>query len=89
MSIQSNQNTFKMKVFSSKPTQGNIFSRDNFPPPRNLDPFLVGDGALNFICGNCNNVLLKTVRPRHITQAIYKCSKCGSFNQIDTSLLKH
>ncbi|MBN1682122.1 hypothetical protein JW865_01045 [Candidatus Bathyarchaeota archaeon] len=79
----SSQNTFKMKIFPSKPIQGNIFSRDNFPQPKNLAPFVESDGALVFICGNCDHILLNNVRPRQITQAIYKCPKCGSYNQIN------
>ena len=78
-----------MKLFPSRPIQGNVFSRDHFPEPSNLTPFVVGEGALDYLCGKCGHVLLKTIRPRQITQAIYKCPKCGSYNQIDMSLTKH
>lgn len=78
-----------MKIFPSKPIQGNVFMRDNFPEPRNLYPFVTGDGSLDYICGNCSHIILKTIRPRQITQAIYKCPKCGTYNQIDSNLIKH
>jgi predicted RNA-binding Zn-ribbon protein involved in translation (DUF1610 family) len=77
------QKTFKMKLYTSKPEGVTIFLKDNMPPPRNLEPFVTGEGMYVYQCGKCNQVLLRNVRQAQVTKAIYKCPKCGSYNQIE------
>ncbi len=39
-----------------------------------LEPFVVGEGVLDF---NCGRAILRSLKPRQLTQAVYKCPKCG------------
>ena len=83
MSKINDQKTFKMKLYSIKPSGVTIFSKDNFPIPRRLEPFVTGEGPYLYLCGKCDHVLLKNVRMRQVTKAIYKCPKCGAYNKIE------
>ena len=75
--------TFKMVVLPTLPTGGSAFqSRDNSPKERKMEPFIAGKGALNYVCGQCNHVLLKSLLRMQVPVAVYKCPKCGAFNQV-------
>ncbi len=75
--------SFKMDLISSKPSDGRaFFSKDNLPESRRMEPFLAGKGPLNYLCGKCNHKLLQSIRRIQVTDAVYKCPKCGSFNKI-------
>jgi DNA-directed RNA polymerase subunit RPC12/RpoP len=75
--------TFKMIVLSKKPNDGGtFFSKDNLPQSKKMDPFFAGKGPLNYNCGQCDHPLLKSIRRIQITDATYKCPKCGSFNRV-------
>ena len=74
--------TFKMIVLTMLPTAGIFFSRDNFPKERKLEPFVAGRGALNYVCGQCNHVILKSLLRMQVPDSVYKCPKCGAYNQV-------
>ena len=81
----SNLGSFKMMLLQSRPNTGTVFSKDNFiPDSRKIEPFVVGEGALDFTCGSCGHLMLKSLRRGQVTKAIYKCPKCGSYNQIES-----
>jgi len=74
---------FKMNIVGSKPSDGGaFFSKDNLPESRRLEPYLAGKGPLNYRCGHCDHLLLRSIRKIQVTDAVYKCPKCGSFNRI-------
>jgi predicted RNA-binding Zn-ribbon protein involved in translation (DUF1610 family) len=73
---------FKMIVLADKPKGGVLFSKDNLAESRKLEPFVAGKGALNYNCGKCGHNLLKSVLRMQVTDAVYKCPSCGSYNQI-------
>ncbi len=73
---------FKMSVLSERPSAGVLFSMDNVPESKKLDPFISGKGALNYTCGKCNHLILKSIRRIQILDAVYKCPKCGAFNRV-------
>jgi predicted RNA-binding Zn-ribbon protein involved in translation (DUF1610 family) len=77
------QKTFKMKLYTTKPEGVTVFNKDNAPTPRNLEPFVVGEGPYVYLCGKCDHVLLRNVRQSQVTKALYKCPKCGAYNQIE------
>jgi len=84
------QNTFKMTLLPSRPITGTVFNHEHFEPEkRRLEPFVVGEGALYYTCGGCGHTLLSGIRPRQVTQAVYKCPKCGKYNQIEPNVRKH
>lgn len=85
----SSQNTFKMVVLPFKPAGVTIFSKDTFPQEKKMTPFVVGGGTLDFICGKCDHIILKSLRWRQVTKAVYKCPKCGAYNQIEQTAGKH
>ena len=72
-----------MKLYSTKPTEGTIFSKDNFLTPKKLEPYVTGEGPYVYLCGKCDHVLLKNIRMSQVTKAVYKCPKCSAYNQID------
>ena len=54
-----------------------------------MEPFVVGEGVLDYACGGCNHTMLKSLRWGQITQAVYKCPKCGAYNRIELIVRKH
>jgi predicted RNA-binding Zn-ribbon protein involved in translation (DUF1610 family) len=74
--------TFKMIVLNDRPSGGKLFSKDNLPESKKMDPYVSGKGALNYNCGKCDHLMLKSIRRIQIIDAIYKCPKCGSFNRV-------
>lgn len=83
------QNTFKMLVLPTKPEAVTVFSKDNAPDKTRLEPYVVGEGVLDYTCGKCNHTMLKALRWGQVTQAVYKCPKCGSYNKIEPIIRKH
>jgi predicted RNA-binding Zn-ribbon protein involved in translation (DUF1610 family) len=84
-----NQNTFVMRLLPSKPVGSTVFSHDNFTQEKRMDPFVVGEGVLDYNCGHCGHMMLRSLQPRQLTQAVYKCPKCGEYNQIEPYVKKH
>jgi predicted RNA-binding Zn-ribbon protein involved in translation (DUF1610 family) len=84
-----NQNTFKMKILPSRPIEGTIFSKDNFAQERRMEPFVTGEGVIDYQCGSCGHFMLKSLRWAQVTQAVYKCPKCGNYNQIEPIGRRH
>jgi len=74
--------TFKMVVLPILPTAGAFQSRDNSPKERKMEPFIAGKGALNYVCGQCDHVLLKSLLRMQVTDSVYKCPKCGAYNRV-------
>ena len=74
--------SYKMVVLNEKPSSGMLFSKDNLPESRKLEPYMAGKGALNYNCGKCGQLMLKSIRRIQIVDAVYKCPKCGSFNRV-------
>ena len=83
------QNTFKMIVLPSRPGAVTIFIKDNLDERKKMEPFVVGEGVLDYTCGGCNHTMLKSLRWGQITQAVYKCPKCGAYNRIELIVRKH
>jgi predicted RNA-binding Zn-ribbon protein involved in translation (DUF1610 family) len=74
--------TFKMVALKGKPTDGVLFSKDNLPESVKMQPFISGKGALNYNCGKCGHLILKSIRRIQIIDAVYKCPKCDTFNRV-------
>jgi predicted RNA-binding Zn-ribbon protein involved in translation (DUF1610 family) len=45
-------------------------------------PIISGEGNMSFICGSCKNLLLRDVDFGKVSNKIFKCPKCGSFNSL-------
>jgi predicted RNA-binding Zn-ribbon protein involved in translation (DUF1610 family) len=43
--------------------------------------FIRGPGSANFLCGACQSVLVEGMERGQITEVVFKCPKCGSFNR--------
>ena len=84
-----NQNTFKMRLLPSRPDALTVFSKENFTQEKKMQPFVVGEGVLDYNCGGCGHSMLRSLQPRQITQAVYKCPKCGEYNQIEPFVKRH
>ncbi len=84
------QDTFAMTLLPARPSVGTVLSREHFEPEqRKLEPFVVGQGSLAYNCGGCGHTLLRNIRPGQVTKAVYKCPKCGKYNQIELPARKH
>jgi len=84
-----NQNTFKMRLLPSRPADATVFSKDNFIQEKRMAPFVVGEGVLDYNCGSCGHSMLRSLRFSQVTQAVYKCPKCGEYNQIEPYVKRH
>ena len=49
------------------------------------DPFTEGKhgGGLDFICGNCNNILVQNVSQGEVSvDSVFQCSQCQEYNEV-------
>jgi hypothetical protein len=62
-----------------EPTDGTktVFKKDG------VEPIVIGDGDTSYVCGNCDHVLLSNVRKEELSDIVYVCFSCGSFNEIE------
>lgn len=84
MVTTSKVNHYTMKTLTL-PQVGTVFTRDKIPEARRLNPYVTGEGPLTYTCGSCGLPILKTIGSGQVTAVIYKCPKCGSYNQIDAA----
>jgi hypothetical protein len=42
----------------------------------------VGGTEVNFLCGNCNTMLVKGFDPAKYKNSVIKCMNCGKFNAV-------
>ncbi len=78
----SNLNSFNMKLVT-KPFTDIVFFRDNLKEPLRMQPYVVSDGQLDYYCGGCKHSLLHNIHRGQVTKSVYKCPKCGKYNQIE------
>jgi len=51
---------------------------------RKIEPFMVGEGDLDYICGRCDNVIVQSVsRSQIASDAVFQCPNCQTFNEIE------
>lgn len=74
--------TYKMMVLRTKPDNGAFLSKDNLSQTMKMEPFISGKGFRNYNCGQCGHSMLKSIHRIQITNAVYKCPKCSSFNRV-------
>jgi len=49
-----------------------------------IEPFIVGRGDVDYICGKCNNIIAKNVSQGQIAaDAVFQCPNCQSFNEVE------
>ncbi|MGB6595312.1 MAG: hypothetical protein WCC17_23765 [Candidatus Nitrosopolaris sp.] len=49
-----------------------------------IEPFIVGRGDIDYICGACNNIIAQNVSQGQIAaDAVYQCPNCQSFNEVE------
>jgi phage FluMu protein Com len=49
------------------------------------DPFIEGKygGELDYVCGNCNNILVQNVSQGEISvDSVFQCPKCQEYNEV-------
>ena len=51
---------------------------------RKIEPFMVGVGDLDYICGRCDNIIARSVSPGQIaSDAVFQCTNCQTFNEVE------
>ena len=51
---------------------------------RKIEPFMVGEGDLDYICGRCDNVIVQSVSRSQIKSgAVFQCPNCQTFNGVE------
>lgn len=46
-------------------------------------PIMIGDGEDNYLCGNCGNIIIKSMnRNMKITNVVFRCPNCRRYNLI-------
>ena len=49
-----------------------------------IEPFMVGKGVIDYICGRCNNIIVENVSQGEIaSDAVFQCPNCQSFNEVE------
>jgi DNA-directed RNA polymerase subunit RPC12/RpoP len=49
-----------------------------------IEPFMVGKGDIDYICGRCNNIIVENVSQGEIaSDAVFQCPNCQSFNEVE------
>jgi predicted RNA-binding Zn-ribbon protein involved in translation (DUF1610 family) len=89
MMNMNNQNTYKMRLLPSKPIDTTVFTKEHSISDKKMEPYVTGEGVLDYNCGSCGHSILRYLQPRQITQAVYKCPKCGEYNQIEPFIKRH
>jgi uncharacterized ferredoxin-like protein len=46
------------------------------------EPFFKSGGENNYLCGKCKFTLCENIRRGQITNTVFKCPNCGSYNTI-------
>ena len=44
-------------------------------------PIISGRGSLDYRCGGCKAILLKNVFFEQLQNFVFKCGKCGTYNE--------
>jgi predicted RNA-binding Zn-ribbon protein involved in translation (DUF1610 family) len=52
-------------------------------------PIMEGAGPRTYQCGTCGKTLIKRIRAMQVVDIVFKCGKCGSFNEIPTAHQGH
>jgi hypothetical protein len=68
----------KMKVIQ-KPVDGtaSVFMNSTLV---DFSPYVAGEGNIDYVCGNCNHVLQKSVNVGQLNNVVLFCPPCGSYN---------
>ena len=49
-----------------------------------IEPFIVGRGDIDYICGMCNNIIAQNVSQSQIaSDAVFQCPNCQAFNEVE------
>jgi DNA-directed RNA polymerase subunit RPC12/RpoP len=49
-----------------------------------LEPFIVGTGDIDYICGRCDNIIAQNISQSQIaSDAVFQCPNCQTFNEIE------
>lgn len=49
-----------------------------------IEPFVIGAGDIDYICGRCDNIIAQNVSPGQIaSDAVYQCPNCQTFNEVE------
>jgi len=46
------------------------------------EPSIKGFGDDNYLCGKCKFIICENIRHGQITNIVFKCPNCGSYNTI-------
>lgn len=71
--------SIKMKIIEkSEPNTRTVFEKSNV---LDVSPYMKSNGPADFMCGNCNHVILKSITFGQATNLVFKCPQCGEYNQ--------
>jgi DNA-directed RNA polymerase subunit RPC12/RpoP len=49
-----------------------------------IEPFIVGKGDIDYICGRCDNIIAQNVSQSQIaSDAVFQCPNCQALNEIE------
>jgi hypothetical protein len=70
--------TFSMRAIPEpKPNTRSVFTRDN-----NGEPFMRSTGDMSYTCAKCEYVLVEKVGQGQVSNIVFQCPACGTFNEI-------
>jgi predicted RNA-binding Zn-ribbon protein involved in translation (DUF1610 family) len=59
-----------------------VSGKDSAPP-------IEGNGAITYVCGKCAFPIVENVNLDRISDIVFKCPSCGSFNDWSASASSH
>jgi len=49
-----------------------------------IEPFIVGTGDIDYICGRCDNIIAQNISQSQIaSDAVFQCPNCQAFNEVE------
>jgi DNA-binding Lrp family transcriptional regulator len=76
---------FKMRVipYEPEPKARIVLTKSKALPQRMREqPFVIGNSDSDYVCGNCDYLVLKSVTSEEVREIVYQCPICGIYNTL-------
>jgi len=78
----------KLKIIPFKPEKAVFYTFRTRSSEDRMKPYMEFDGNLDYVCGLCEHVLVKSTAPVAVTGQliVFECPNCSVLNQAPTSM---
>jgi len=73
-----------MRVLPYEPDSTTIILTKSkaLPQRMRVQPYHIGNSDSDYVCGNCDYLVLKSVTPEEVREIVYQCPICGAYNTL-------